>query len=97
ADCPLIAGLSEIAARYDVVLSDIWGVVHNGKRSFAAATQALASFRRGGGAVVLITNSPPPSGPIRDQLDALSVPREAYDELVPSGDVTMALVAARGS
>ena len=25
-----LAGLSGIAPRYDVVLSDIWGVVHNG-------------------------------------------------------------------
>ena len=49
AGVPLIAGLSEIAARYDVVLSDIWGVVHNGRESFAAATDALAGFRRPGG------------------------------------------------
>jgi HAD superfamily hydrolase (TIGR01459 family) len=93
----LIAGLSEIAPRYDVVLSDIWGVVHNGRESFAAATDALARFRREGGAVVLITNAPRPSGPIIEQLDELGVPREAYDDIVTSGDVTMGLIVARGS
>ena len=97
AGVPLIAGLNEIAARYDVVLSDIWGVVHNGKRSFAAATDALARFRRGGGTVILITNAPRPSGPILAQLDQLEVPRDAYDAIVTSGDVTMALIVARGS
>ena len=60
---PLIAGLRHIAQRYDVVLSDIWGVVHNGRESFAAATHALAEFRRGGGTVVLITNAPRPKQP----------------------------------
>jgi HAD superfamily hydrolase (TIGR01459 family) len=97
AGVPMVAGLSEIAARYDVVLSDIWGVVHNGKRSFAAATDALIAFRRRGGKVVLITNAPRPSDPIRAQLDQLKVPRDAYDEIVTSGDVTMGLIVARGS
>ncbi|MGA2792913.1 MAG: TIGR01459 family HAD-type hydrolase [Roseiarcus sp.] len=94
---PLIAGLSEIAARYDVALSDIWGVVHNGRESFPAATHALARFRRRGGAVILITNAPRPGEPIRAQLDELKVPSEAYDGIVTSGDVTMELIAARGS
>jgi HAD superfamily hydrolase (TIGR01459 family) len=97
AGIPLLAGLSEIAERYDVVLSDIWGVVHNGRESFAAATHALARFRRRGGAVILITNAPRPAGPIRAQLEELRVPSEAYDGIVTSGDVTMALIAARGS
>jgi HAD superfamily hydrolase (TIGR01459 family) len=94
---PAIAGLGEIAARYDVVLSDIWGVVHNGLESFAAAADALIRFRRGGGTVVLITNAPRPGAPIREQLDHLNVPRAAYDDIITSGDVTMALIAARGS
>jgi HAD superfamily hydrolase (TIGR01459 family) len=94
---PLIAGLSDIAGRYDVVLSDIWGVVHNGRESFAAATHALASFRQQGGTVILVTNAPRPSAPILAQLDQLKVPRAAYDGIVTSGDVTMGLIAARGS
>jgi HAD superfamily hydrolase (TIGR01459 family) len=97
AGIPAIAGLGEIAGRYDVVLSDIWGVVHNGRESFAAATDALARFRRGGGTVVLITNAPRPSAPIRAQLDHLKVPREAFDNMVTSGDVTIELIVARGS
>ncbi len=97
AGVPLVAGLSEIAARYDVVLSDIWGVVHNGRESFAHATHALDRFRRRGGTVVLITNAPRPGGPIRAQLDDLKVPAEAYDGVVTSGDVTMRLIIGRGS
>ncbi len=46
--------------------------------------------------MILITNAPRPAAPIRAQLDELKVPSEAYDGLVTSGDVTMALIAARG-
>jgi HAD superfamily hydrolase (TIGR01459 family) len=97
AGVPLIAGLSAIAANYDVVLSDIWGVVHNGRESFAAATDALARFRRQGGTVVLITNAPRPNAPIRAQLAHLKVPLDAYDDIVTSGDVTIGLIVARGA
>ena len=36
-----IQGLDEIADRYDVVLSDVWGVIHNGRERFAPACRAL--------------------------------------------------------
>jgi len=92
----VIDGLRRIVGQYDVVLCDVWGVVHDGRRSFPAATEALARFRAGDGTVILITNAPRPSGPIRDQLDRLKVPRDAYDAIVTSGDVTIDLVRARG-
>jgi len=41
-----IGGLGEIADRYDAVLCDVWGVVHNGRESFRPASDALVAFRR---------------------------------------------------
>jgi HAD superfamily hydrolase (TIGR01459 family) len=93
---PLIDGLRRLVDRYDVALCDVWGVVHDGRRSFPAASDALTQFRAGGGTVVLITNAPRPNGPIREQLGHLLVPREAYDAVVTSGDVTIELIRARG-
>ena len=90
----LLSGLSEVASDYDVIFSDIWGVLHNGESCFQAAADALMRFRAAGGTVVLITNAPRPNGPIRDQLDRLRVPREAFDEVVTSGDVTIAAILA---
>jgi HAD superfamily hydrolase (TIGR01459 family) len=91
-----ISGLSEISDRYDAILCDIWGVLHNGVASFAAASQALVSFRRRGGAVVLISNAPRPSPPIHRQVLKLGVPPEAFDSVVTSGDVTIGLMKQRG-
>jgi HAD superfamily hydrolase (TIGR01459 family) len=85
-----------LAPRYDVVLCDIWGVVHDGITAFTDACDALARFRRGGGTVILITNAPRPSEWVARQLDRLRVPADAYDGVASSGDVTRAEVAARG-
>lgn len=91
----LIAGLAEIASRYDVILCDVWGVVHDGSTAFGPALAALTRFRAQGGMVALITNSPAPSRIVRDQLDQLGAPRDAYDAVVSSGDVTVSLLLAR--
>src|SRR4051794_33708968 len=90
-----IHGLSELAAHYDVLLCDVWGVIHNGRESFPAARAALARFRAEVGPVILISNAPRPHPPIVAQLDALGVPREAWSQLVTSGDATRELLAKR--
>jgi HAD superfamily hydrolase (TIGR01459 family) len=87
-----IAGLSEISDGYDVILCDIWGVLHNGVASFTQASDALVSFRRRGGAVVLISNAPRPSPPIARQVLRLGVSPDAFDAIVTSGDVTIGLM-----
>ena len=86
----------DIAANFDLVLSDVWGVIHNGLAANVPACDALASFRKQGGSVVLITNAPRPGVVVvRTMLDPLGVPRNAYDGIISSGDVTHELIAAR--
>jgi HAD superfamily hydrolase (TIGR01459 family) len=87
-----IRGLGEISDRYDAILCDIWGVVHNGVASFAPASEALVAFRRRGGAVILISNAPRPFPPIERQVLKLGVLSEAFDAIVTSGDVTIGLM-----
>jgi HAD superfamily hydrolase (TIGR01459 family) len=89
----LPAGLSSLAARYDVLLCDIWGVIHNGRESWPAACDALARWRADVGPVVLISNSPRPSREVIEQLDHLKVPRESWSAIVTSGDATRVLLA----
>jgi HAD superfamily hydrolase (TIGR01459 family) len=91
----LIDGLSDIADRYDVLLCDVWGVIHNGREAFPGPCAALAQWREERGPVVLISNSPRPSSDVAHQLDALGVPRGAWSALVTSGDATRALLSER--
>ena len=90
-----IAGLGEIADRYDAILCDVWGVLHNGRESFRPASDALVAFRRRGGVVTLITNAPRPSPPIREQVLHFGISPDAFDAIVTSGDVTVALIVER--
>ncbi|MBK8085800.1 MAG: TIGR01459 family HAD-type hydrolase [Devosia sp.] len=87
-----LPGLSALSGRYDAVLSDVWGVVHNGVAAHATAVEALVSFRAAGGQVVLITNAPRPAPPLVAMLDRLGVPRSAFDAIVSSGDVTRSML-----
>ena len=91
-----ISGLSQIAPRYDVILCDVWGVVHNGMAHYPDAVAALALFRERGGMVVLITNAPRPASGIERMLRRLEVPPNSYDAIVSSGDVTVSLMLERG-
>lgn len=84
-----ISGLGQVADDYDVLICDIWGVIHNGKTPFFEACEALNRFRQNNGTVVLVSNSPRPSRAIPEQLDELRVPEGIYDAIVTSGDATI--------
>lgn len=87
--------LGDIADDYDILLCDVWGVIHNGRESWPDACQALTRFNQQGGHVVLISNSPRPATDVIAQLDGLGVPRESWKAFVTSGDATRAELAKR--
>jgi HAD superfamily hydrolase (TIGR01459 family) len=81
---------------YDVLLCDIWGVLHDGLKAFSASNDALNRFRRAGGTVVLVSNAPMPAAAVARVLDAKGVPRSTYDHIVSSGDLALAHLNAGG-
>jgi HAD superfamily hydrolase (TIGR01459 family) len=85
--------LSDLVNGVEVILSDIWGVVHNGLESFPEACEALHTYRQRGGTVILITNAPRPADSVQRQLRKLGVTDETYDAIVSSGDLTRNFVA----
>ena len=84
----LLGGLSAVASHYDAVLCDVWGVIHDGKRAFIAACEALQNFRKARGPVVLITNAPVPKERVVRLFPKFGVPDDSYDDVVTSGDAT---------
>jgi HAD superfamily hydrolase (TIGR01459 family) len=85
--------LRDLVDGVEVILSDIWGVVHNGLEAFPEACEALHTFRGRGGTVILITNAPRPADSVQRQLRKLGVAEETYDAIVSSGDLTRHFVA----
>jgi len=91
----LVEGLQPLSDRYDLVLCDIWGVLHNGVKAYEAAGEALTRFREGGGHVILVSNAPRPGYSVGTQLDGFGVPRQAYDSIVTSGDLSRLAIEER--
>jgi len=91
----LVEGLKTLADRYDLILCDVWGVLHNGVKAYEAASEALTRFRDAGGRVVLVSNAPRPGMSVGAQLDGFGVPRTAYDTIVTSGDLTRLAIEER--
>ena len=91
---PILSSISELSCACDAWIVDIWGVMHNGARAYAAAGEACRRFRRGGGIVVLLSNAPRPFRAVVHQLAAVGVDPESYDGGLTSGDVTRGLLEA---
>lgn len=93
---PILTSCGDLLAGYDVLLCDIWGVVHDGKRAFDAANVALQKFRAAGGTVVLVSNAPMPGETVARLLDDRGVVRDAWDAIVSSGDLALRVITDRG-
>ena len=91
---PILHSIAELADTADAWIVDIWGVMHNGARAFAAAGEACRRFRAGGGIVVLLSNAPRPFAAVIEQMTRLGVDPAAYDTGVTSGDATRGMIEA---
>lgn len=80
-----INGLGEIAASLDLVICDLWGVMHNGLQANPMAVEAIQHLRESGVASIFLSNAPRPRYHVRDQLTAMGVPASLTDYVVTSG------------
>ncbi|MGH6827980.1 MAG: TIGR01459 family HAD-type hydrolase, partial [Rhizomicrobium sp.] len=92
----LIDGLSQIAAQYDVLLCDVWGVIHDGRAPFEEAAEALRQFRRRHGKVALVSNAPRLAPLLEEQFRKIGVATDFYDAIVTSGGATRQDLIRRG-
>lgn len=88
--------MQQFSQRYPVWFCDVWGVVHNGFKPFAANVAALRRHRSNGGTVILVTNSPRSHAGVEKQLLEIGVDPQSHDRIVTSGDVTRDLMVQHG-
>ncbi len=89
-------GLRDLAVGKDLLLCDVWGVIHNGVAYHPAAVDALNRYRQGGGTVILVTNAPAPEAQVWSRMRRLGAPRECFDRIATSGDVAAATLVEAG-
>ena len=91
---PKLAAASALSQQHPVWLCDVWGVVHNGAAAIPEACDALIRHRRGGVACCWLQCAAllaAGGGAVRSP----GVPREIYDRVLSSGDVTRGLIEMR--
>ncbi|NLS69526.1 TIGR01459 family HAD-type hydrolase [Bradyrhizobium brasilense] len=95
ADATAIAGLHAIADRFDHVLLDQWGTLHEGLAVFPAALECVARLREAGKRILILSNSGKRAGSNQRRLATLGLPPDAYDGVLSSGEVTWRGLHAR--
>ena len=90
---PILSSIAPLAETSEAWIVDIWGVMHNGARAYAAAGDACRCFRAEGGIVVLLSNAPRPFAAVVPHMTSLGVDPNAYDTGVTSGDATREMIA----
>lgn len=96
ADCP--TGLNKVADRYEAVIFDLWGVLHDGTALFPGVLPCLAALRAAGKTIGILSNSPRPVA-----LAAANIAEKFglqagthYDALLTSGQLAYEALQERG-
>lgn len=92
-----IEGLEEILERFDHVLLDQWGVLHDGKRLFSQVRSCVEAVRARGKTVTILSNSGRRGSQNVQRIAELGLPRPAYDHIVTSGDAAWAALSRRAA
>jgi HAD superfamily hydrolase (TIGR01459 family) len=83
-----IAGLGDVIDRYRVILTDAYGVLHDGRKVFPGVNESLQRARTVGKTVTVVTNSPQRIEGTIHRLDSVGVDRASYDHIASSGELT---------
>jgi HAD superfamily hydrolase (TIGR01459 family) len=84
----IIAGLGEIADRFDLALMDLWGCMHDGVTPYPAALDCLRQLQRAGKRVAILSNAPRRASEVMLRLDEMGIARALYTDLFASGEET---------
>jgi HAD superfamily hydrolase (TIGR01459 family) len=92
---PQTATLAALAGRYDVLLVDLWGTIHDGVRPYDGAREALQRLREAGARVVFLSNVPRRNGFIVEMLANMGIARALYHAAVAAGESAWQALARR--
>ena len=90
----LLSGLSDIISNFDLIICDLWGVMHNGISPYVSAIAAVMAARAAGVQTVFLSNAPRPRTHVRQALLDMGVPAEITDCVVTSGGLARDAVRA---
>ncbi len=81
-----LAGFAPLATRFDGLILDLWGVVHDGVRPYPGAVDCLARLRDAGKRVVMLSNAPRRAAPAQAAMRRMGIDDALYTGIVTSGE-----------
>lgn len=78
-----IASLREVASRYDAIVLDQWGVLHDGTAPYAGAIAALTGL---GARLAVLSNSGKRAAPNAARIAAMGFPESLFEVVMTSGE-----------
>ncbi len=85
-----INGLSDIASRFDGMLIDQFGVIHDGATLYPGTLRVLIELKSLGIPVAVLTNSGKRAEANRQRLVRMGIPRDHFVDAISSGEVAHA-------
>jgi HAD superfamily hydrolase (TIGR01459 family) len=82
----LLAGIAEIAERYDGYILDLWGVLHDGQAPFPGVIDCLTRLKAMDKRLVILSNAPRRAYLVEQRVAEIGIPRALYDHLLSSGE-----------
>lgn len=87
-DVKHLNGLSELCDAYDGFIFDLWGVIHDGSRTFPGVIETLTKLKEAGKKVVFLSNSPQRAVDNAVHLETLAITPDLYEAIITSGEIS---------
>ena len=81
-----IDSLLEVAGRYDAVVLDQWGVLHDGTRPYPGAVAAVEALAGAGHRLAVLSNSGKRSEVNRARIAGMGFPADLFETVMTSGE-----------
>lgn len=91
----ILPGFEPLSGRYDHLIVDLWGTLHNGIDPLPGALDCLARFGAAGTNIVLLSNAPFRVSGVHKVLGEIGVPDDLYTEIFCSGEVAWRAIRDR--
>lgn len=90
----VIKRLTDIAAQYDAIVFDQWGVLHNGTKAYPDAATCLTSLRTAGQQLAVLSNSGKRAAPNRIRIASMGFDPDCFHVVMTSGEALWVEITA---
>ena len=87
-DIAQLSGIASVIDRYDGVILDLWGVIHDGEKAYPGVADCLDRLRAAGKVICLLSNAPRRTSGVISKMEGMGIGRERYHHVMTSGEAT---------